>query len=73
MAYNPQGLSVLAYANGFTMWHYKTDDYSTSVRAPNYFRGTQGDMLRPGDLVIVNARESNCQAFVSKDRISLDG
>ena len=26
MAYDSKSLSVLAYANGFTLWHYGTDD-----------------------------------------------
>ena len=26
MAFQNKNLSVLAYANGFTLWHYTTDD-----------------------------------------------
>ncbi len=26
MAFQTKDLSVLAYANGFTLWHYTTDD-----------------------------------------------
>lgn len=26
MAFQNKNLSVIAYANGFTMWHYKTND-----------------------------------------------
>ncbi len=31
MAYDPKRLSVLAYANGFTLWHYLTNDSATAV------------------------------------------
>ena len=31
MAFNPSGLSALAYANGFTLWHYKTIDAADVV------------------------------------------
>ena len=29
MSMNSKNLSVLAYANGFTLWHYKTEDAKT--------------------------------------------
>ena len=35
MAYTAEDLSVLAYANNFTLWHYKTDD--ASVIDAGYF------------------------------------
>lgn len=31
MAYNAKNLSVLAYANGFTLWHYTTTDTAADV------------------------------------------
>lgn len=44
-------LSVLAYANNFTLWHYKTKDQT--VRSDGYFNaGT--DMMRVNDLLICN-------------------
>jgi pyridoxine/pyridoxamine 5'-phosphate oxidase len=42
-------LSVLAYANNFTLWHYKTDD--DSVITSNYF-DIAADMVNPNDLII---------------------
>jgi len=44
-------LSVLAYANNFTLWHYKTDD--DSVLTQNYFNNA-ADMMNVGDIVIAN-------------------
>jgi len=53
MAFVSNDLSVLAYANGFTLWHYTSIDDSTAVTGANYF-DPASDMLRVGDLVIAN-------------------
>lgn len=53
MAYNPQNLSVLAYANGFTLWHYTTADAATDVDTAGYFNGA-ADLLRVGDMLLAN-------------------
>ncbi len=44
-------LSVLAYANNFTLWHYKTID--SSVTSGGYFNNAT-DMFHVGDLIIAN-------------------
>ena len=53
MAYDPNSLSVLAYANGFTLWHYKTGDSSTTADDAGYFNGA-ADMVRVGDMILAN-------------------
>lgn len=53
MAYNPKNLSALTYANGFTLWHYKTPDGATTVDTTGYFNAA-ANMLRVGDFVFVN-------------------
>jgi hypothetical protein len=53
MAYNPKNLSALAYANGFTLWHYKTPDLAADVDSAGYFNGA-ASMLRAGDFVFAN-------------------
>lgn len=53
MAYQSKDLSVLAYANGFTLWHYTTADDGGAVVAANYFDAA-ADMLRVGDLLLTN-------------------
>jgi hypothetical protein len=47
-------LSALAYANGFTLWHYRTSDTMADVSANGYFNPA-ASMLRVGDFVIANA------------------
>ncbi len=44
-------LSVLAYANNFTLWHFKTED--SSVTTPEYFN-TASDMMSVNDLIIAS-------------------
>lgn len=51
MAFASSNLSVLAYANNFTLWHYTTAD--TAVSGSGYFAGA-ADMLRVNDLIITN-------------------
>lgn len=51
MAFQPMNLSVLAYANNFTLWHYITSD--KEIQSPGYFNKA-ADMLRKNDLIIAN-------------------
>ena len=53
MAFKSQDLSVLAYANGFTLWHYKTDDHYGTIDNDGYFNDAF-DMLHVGDVIIAN-------------------
>ena len=54
MAYSPSNLSAISYANGFTLWHYKTSDLIADVDNIGYFNEAN-KMLRSGDFVFVNA------------------
>lgn len=51
MSYVASNLSVLAYANNFTLWHYTTTD--ANVTDAGYFNSAVS-MLRKGDFIIVN-------------------
>lgn len=51
MSFKPTDLSVLAYANNFTLWHYTTVD--EAVTGAGYFNAAS-DMLRVNDLIIAN-------------------
>ena len=53
MAYDPNNLSALTYANGFTLWHYKTTDLSADVDTTGYFDDA-ATMLRVGDFIMAN-------------------
>jgi hypothetical protein len=73
MAFNARELSVLAYANGFTLWHYRTADPSDSLTKPDatanptahgYFAAAC-ELLRPGDQIIVNLLGENRPRIMS--------
>lgn len=58
MAFSIRSLSVLAYANGFTLWHYKTGaDPLDAVRCSGFFADA-ADMLAGGDIVMVSGHDS---------------
>jgi len=47
---DPKELSVLAYANGFTLWHYRSPHAWDVVISPGYF-DPAAVMLRAGDKI----------------------
>ncbi len=53
-AFRLENLSALAYANGFTLWHYQVTNPSTIKLQPRFFDAAE-DMTKPGDLVIVSS------------------
>lgn len=53
MAFLSKDLSVLAYANGFTLWHYTTVDAAASVDTEGYFNNA-AEMVRAGDMIFAN-------------------
>jgi hypothetical protein len=55
MAFAIRNLSVLAYANGFTLWHYKAGkDVMETVTRDDFFADA-ADMLAVGDMVMTSA------------------
>lgn len=61
MAFQTNDLSVLAYANNFTLWHFTTAD--DAVTGAGYFN-TAIDMLRVNDLIIANVDTDGTPATV---------
>lgn len=55
-------LSVLAYANGFTLWHYRAD-VPLADWQPDHFQPV-ADMLRPGDRIILDAPDAHGDLYV---------
>ena len=57
MAFAIRNLSVLAYANGFTLWHYKAGrDRLDHVEKLDFFSDA-ADMLAEGDILMVSAAD----------------
>ena len=57
MAFTVRNLSVLAYANGFTLWHYKAGKEDGLKIGGSDFFSTAGDMLNVGDMIMVSGGE----------------
>ncbi len=57
MALQTKDLSVLAYANVFTLWHYTTTNSAVALtkEGPGYFDPAHA-MLRADDIILANAR-----------------
>lgn len=58
-------LSVLAYAQGFTLWHYKAPAAALSHLAQPGFFNHAADMLAAGDLMMMSAADGGRVAFVA--------
>ncbi len=57
MAFALRNLSVLAYTNGFTLWHYRAgDDALHAVGTPGYLDAAC-DMMTAGDMVMASSAE----------------
>lgn len=53
MSYSAKNLSVLGYANGFTLWHYRTTDDAATVDTEGYMNAA-ADLVRVGDFIMAN-------------------
>lgn len=79
MSYNSKNFSVLAYANGFTLWSYSSEDALTNVKTAGYFNEI-APFARPGDMILVNANTAAVLqpailsvASVSADSVTIAG
>ena len=57
MAFSVRNLSVLAYANGFTLWHYKAGSDTLDHVGNSGFFAAASDMLTAGDIMMVSASD----------------
>ena len=54
MAFENKNFSVMAYANGFTLWNYQTADTLDSITGAGYFNEA-GSFMRKGDMILTVA------------------
>jgi len=65
MAFEIRHLSVLQYAHGFTLWHYKsTKNTKQQISADNYF-APGADRLSMGDMIMFNAADGHGMLVVT--------
>ncbi len=60
-----RNLSVLAYAQGFTLWHYRAGTAGLDAVAQRGFFSDAADMFAAGDMVLVSAAEGGRVLFVT--------
>ena len=60
-----RNLSVLAYAQGFTLWHYCAGAARLDRVAEKGFFDDAADMFAAGDMVMVSATEGGRVLFVT--------
>lgn len=65
MEFAIRNLSVLAYAQGFTLWHYRAGTAPLDRVAVRGFFNDAADMFAAGDMVLVSAAEGGRVLFVS--------
>ena len=65
MTFAIRHLSVLSYAQGFTLWHYKTGPAPLDEAARPGFFDDAADMLAPGDMVLVSGAKGGRILFVT--------
>lgn len=53
MSFQNKNLSVLSYTNGFTLWHYTTQDVLDDVLSETYFAPVKA-LLNTGDIMLIN-------------------
>lgn len=58
MSFINQNFSVMAYANGFTLWNYNTEDALVSVKTANYFNDI-ASFARVGDMILIVADKAD--------------
>lgn len=54
MSFNSKNFSVMAYANGFTLWNYTTSDALADIKADGYFNDI-APFARIGDMILTVA------------------
>lgn len=57
MAFQNKNLSVIAYANGFTLWHYAANETLATITANGYFNSVK-TLMNIGDVIIINASDN---------------
>jgi hypothetical protein len=58
-----RNLSVLSFAQGFTLWHVKHPGMLAEALAPGYLNPA-ADMIAPRDMILISAFDGGAQVFV---------
>ncbi len=64
MAFQNKNLSVIAYANGFTLWHYKENTTLATITASGYFASVKS-LMNTGDIILINGSNGTTMKVLS--------
>ena len=64
MAFQNKNLSVIAYANGFTLWHYASNETMSAISANGYFNNVR-TLMNVGDIIIMNAADNTAMKKIN--------
>lgn len=64
--FDASSLSVLAYAHGFTLWHYSAPEGRLAPISAEGFLEPAADLLTPGDMVLISAGDGGRVLYVTK-------
>lgn len=64
MAFQNKNLSVIAYANGFTLWHYKENATLATITASGYFSSLK-NLMNTGDIILINGSNGSAIKVVT--------
>lgn len=72
MAFQNKKLSVIAYANGFTLWHYVANETLATISASGYFNNVL-TLMNSDDIIIINASDKTSikSINVTSDTVSV--
>ena len=70
MAFQNKNLSVIAYANGFTLWHYSAAETLSTITANGYFNNVK-TLMNIGDIIIINASDNTAIKKINVTELSV--
>lgn len=67
MAFNTRMLSIIAYANGFSLWQYKSQDTVGKICADGYFKDMER-LINNGDVMIINGSDTTVIRVAARNK-----
>lgn len=64
MSFEPTDLTVLAYADGYTLWHYVSEDSAKDIKQSGYFE-TARDLFRNNDRIEIFSGDDTFDAVIT--------
>lgn len=59
MAFKNRDMSVIAYANGFTLWHYASTEHTLAEIVADGFFNPVFTLCAVGDIIVINGTDTS--------------